>query len=492
MAEGFERKVSSFEQVLARRQKRPISFEVEGFVPPHSIDAERAVLGSILTDQRALPRIIDILEPSAFYNTAHRTIYEAMLSMFERNVPIDMVSLVEELRRLGVLEQVGGATYIAELSTQVATAANVEHYARIVQEYDLKRRLLEVARDILQRAADPSSDALEDIDRAEAEIFRIAEKRLGRNYHSMKQLARDTFELLLQLSDREQHPEGLTGVPTGYTKLDELLGGFQKSDLIIIAARPSMGKTALALSIARNVAVDLNIPVGFFSLEMSATQLVMRLLSAEVKISAHHLRTGRIPDEMMPEITRHIGILAEAPIYIDDSAALSIMELRAKARRLKAEKDVGIIFVDYLQLLHGPRAESREREISMISRSLKHIAKELNIPVVALSQLNRSVESRADKRPLLSDLRESGSIEQDADVVIFVYRPEYYEFATYDDGTPTEGTAEIIIGKQRNGPVGSVRLAFLKEYARFENLAFQYDEPPELSTPADDFDIPSF
>ncbi len=490
--EASQQKPSSFEQVLAKRQKRSVTVDLEGFVPPHSVDAERAVLGAILTDHRVLPRIVSILEPAAFYNAANRRIYETMLSMFERNIPIDLVSLVEELRRQGALESVGGATYIADLSMQVATAANVEYYARIVQEYELKRRLLEVARDILQRAADPASDALEEIDWAEAEIFRIAEKRLGRGYQSMNELARDTFEQLLKLSDREQHPEGLSGIATGYTKLDELLGGLQKSDLIIIAARPSMGKTALALSIARNIAVDLNIPVGFFSLEMSATQLVMRLLSAEVKISAHHLRTGRIPEDAMPEIVRHISVLAGAPMYIDDSAALSIMELRAKARRLKAEQDVQIIFVDYLQLLHGPRAESREREISMISRSLKHIAKELEIPVVALSQLNRSVESRSDKRPLLSDLRESGSIEQDADVVMFVYRPEYYEIATYDDGTPTEGTAEIIVGKQRNGPVGSVRLAFLKEYARFENLAFQYDEPPELSPEADDFDIPSF
>lgn len=488
-------KASSLEKFFARR-KTDISErmkQLEGFVPPHSEEAERAVLGAILVDQRALPRVIDILEPSSFYSTAHRRIYETMISMFERNIPIDMVSLTEELRRMDLLEKVGGTFFIAELSTQVASAANVEYHARIVQEYELKRRLLEVARDILQRAADPTTDALEEIDYAEVEIFKIAEKRLGRDYQSMKRLARDTFETLLHLADRDKHPEGLTGIPTGYTKLDELLGGLQKSDLIIIAARPSMGKTALALSIARNIAVDSNIPVGFFSLEMSAAQLVLRLLSAEVKISAHHLRTGKISEDAIPQIARHIGTLAEAPIYIDDSASLSIMELRAKARRLKAEKDVGIIFVDYLQLLHGPRAESREREISLISRSLKQIAKELDIPVIAISQLNRSVESRSDKRPLLSDLRESGSIEQDADVVIFVYRPEYYEIATYDDGTPTEGTAEVIIGKQRNGPVGSVRLAFLKEYARFENLAFQYEGvADEHSSDDEDFDIPVF
>lgn len=287
------------------------------------------------------------------------------------------------------------------------------------------------------------------------------------------------MEMIVSLSEKDPNEHSI-GVPTGYNQLDEMLGGFQNSDLVILAARPSMGKTAFALSLARNVCLDAGVPVAVFSIEMAAIQLVVRLLSAEAKINAHDIRTGRISDDMLPKIAQNIGILSEAPLYIDDSASLSVMELRAKCRRLKVEHNIGLIVVDYLQLLSGPRGESREREISVISRSLKQIAKELDVPVIALSQLNRSVESRSDKRPMLSDLRESGSIEQDADVVMFIHRPEHYDITTFDDGTPTNGVAEIIIGKQRNGPVGSVKLHFVKNYARFENLEFQNEAPPEF------------
>lgn len=459
-------------------------------VPPHSAEAEMAVLGSIMLDKTAITKVIEILDADSFYREANRRVYEVMLGMFNRSITIDLVSLSEELRRRGLLDVIGGSYYLTEINARTPSAANVEHYARIVQEHYLKRRLIETATHILERCYDDGSDALDEIDRAESQIFEIAEKRLGKSYQEMKHLAHQTFEMILGLTEQSGE-SGVSGVSSGYVKLDEKLGGLQRSDLIIIAARPSMGKTAFALSIARNAAVESRVPVAVFSIEMAAVQLVVRLLSAEARINAHAIRTGHISDEMLPRLAQNIGLLADAPIFIDDSAALSVMELRAKCRRLKAEHNIGLIIIDYLQLMHAAKAESREREISMISRSLKQIAKELDVPIIALSQLNRSVESRSDKRPMLSDLRESGSIEQDADVVMFINRPEHYEIMTYEDGSPTENTAEIIIGKQRNGPIGTVRLAYLKDYARFENLAFQHEEPPDYSTNID-FEAPAF
>jgi len=446
-------------------------------VPPHSNDAEMAVLGSIMLDKTAFSKVVEVIQADCFYKDIHRKIFEAMIEMSNRNMTIDIISLSEYLRRQGTMELIGGSYYLSEINRHTPTAANVEHYARIVQEHYLKRQLIQASSQILYRAYDPATDALDEIDEAERAIFDIAEKRLRKTYVGMDKLAKETFDMLARMASGNK--EGLTGVATGYTKLDDMLGGFRKSDLIIIAARPSMGKTALALSIARNAAVEKNVPVAVFSIEMSAVQLTIRLLSAESKVNAHSILNGRIKDDEFPQLAQKMDKLAKAPIFIDDSAALSVMELRAKCRRLKAEKNIGLVIVDYLQLMHGPKAESREREISQISRSLKQIAKELDIPVVALSQLNRSVESRSDKRPMLSDLRESGSIEQDADVVMFVHRPEYYEITTYDDGSPTEGTAELIIGKQRNGPVGTVRVSYVKDYARFENLAFGFEAPPE-------------
>jgi replicative DNA helicase len=450
---------------------------LSGKTPPHAPEAEVALLGALFLDRSAIARCIEILEPAAFYHDHHRKIYEAILALFERGVPVDVVTVTDELRRRGYLEYIGGAGTLVAISTNVVSSAAVEHHARIVLERYLKRQLLQTAARIVEQSFDESSDALELIDRAEYEIFTLAEQRLGKSYTSINRLARATFELITRLQERGVE-HGISGVPTGFVKLDELLGGLQKSDLIIIAARPSMGKTALALSIARNIAVEFKLPVGFFSIEMAGVQIVMRLLSAEARINAHAIRTGRLSHEELQKIVKTIGRIAEAPMFIDDSPALDLMELRAKARRLKAEHDVQVIFVDYLQLIHAPKAESREREISIISRTLKQIAKELDIPVVALAQLNRSVESRSDKRPMLSDLRESGAIEQDADVVMFVTRPEVYDIATYDDGSPTENTAELIIAKQRNGPIGTVRTAYLKDFARFENLALSFDEPP--------------
>ncbi|MCS6807564.1 MAG: replicative DNA helicase [Bacteroidota bacterium] len=461
-------------------------------IPPHSSDAEAAVLGAIMLDRNALSKATEVLEPDSFYKETHRKIYEVMLSMSERNITIDLLSLSEELRRRGILEAIGGTYTLVQINSGTPTAANVEHYIRIVQEHALKRQLISAASEILARAYDPTTDALDEIDKAESEIFRIAEQRLRKSYISMSKLAKDTFATIASMVNRESR----RGIPSGYTKLDDvIMGGFHRSDFVIIAARPSMGKTALALSIARNVAVESGIPTAFFSIEMSKEQLTMRLLSAEARVSLHKLMKGDIKPEELPRLAGHMDKLAKAPIYIDDSSMLSVMELRAKCRRLKAEQNIGLIIIDYLQLLHAPigKNDSREREISIISRNMKQIAKELAIPVIALAQLNRGVEGRSDKRPMLSDLRESGSLEQDADVVMFVHRPEYYGITTFEeDGAPTEGTAEIIIGKQRNGPVGSVRLAYVKEFTRFENLALGIDAPPDYSTSISDFNASRF
>lgn len=456
-------------------------------VPPHSHEAEMAVLGAVMLNKTALSKAVEVLVPDSFYQEKNRKIFEVMLWMSERNITIDIVSLGEELRRRNVLESIGGTFYLAQINQNTPTAANVEQYARIVQEHALKRQLIQASSEILARCYDHSTDALDEIDKAETEIFRIAEQRLRKSYVGMGKLAKDTFATIASMVNGDN--SDLLGTSTGFVKLDDMLGGFRKSDLVIIAARPSMGKTALALSIARNIAMDSNVGIAFFSIEMAAEQLSMRLLSAEARINAHKLITGNISQNDLPALAQKMDKLAKAPIFIDDSASLTVMELRAKCRRLKAEQNIGVVMVDYLQLMSAPTAknESREREISSISRALKQIAKELNIPVIALSQLNRGVEARADKRPMLSDLRESGSIEQDADVVMFVHRPEHYEIMNYDDGTPTAGTAELIIGKQRNGPVGAVRVAYLKEYARFENLAFGTDSAPDYASSISDF-----
>ncbi|MBK9248916.1 MAG: replicative DNA helicase [Ignavibacteria bacterium] len=448
-------------------------------VPPHSTEAEMNVLGSMMIDRTAISKAIEILESDSFYHERNKKIYDAIVGLSERGVGVDILTIGEELLRRGQIEEVGGTFYLVEINNTTPTASNIEHHARIVQERYLKRCLISTSGVILNRCYDDTTDALDEIDYAESKIFEIAEKRLRRSYIGMRELASETFAMITAMMEGDQN--GISGVPSGFVRLDEMLGGFQKSDLIIIAARPSMGKTAMALSIARNVAVEYQQAVGIFSIEMAATQLMMRLLSAESRINAHDIRSNRISHSMMPKLVETIGRLAEAPVLIDDSPALTIMEIRAKCRRMKAEHDVKMVIIDYLQLIQSPKAESREREISIISRSLKQIAKELNIPVIALAQLNRSVESRADKIPMLSDLRESGSLEQDADVVMFVNRLEQYGITTYEDGTPTEGTAEIIIGKQRNGPVGSVRLAYLKNYARFENLSLHFEEPAHFA-----------
>jgi len=443
---------------------QPIS--TEGRVPPQAVDIEMAVLGAMLLEKEAIGKALEVLNENVFYKPAHTSIFKAMIDLFERSEPVDLITLSEELRRRGELEKIGGEYYLTELTGKVTSGANVEFHAHIILEKALMRQLIATSSEAINRAYSDTEDALALLDNAEQRIFDISEQRMKKSFISMNTAVHGTMELLQSIHGKHS---GVTGVPSGFADLDNLTGGFQKSDLIIVAGRPSQGKTALVLSIARNAAVLHDQSVGFFSLEMSNQQLVMRLICAEARVDAHKVRTGRLPEDEWRKLSTSVGRLYKAKIFIDDTPALGILELRAKARRLKAEHNIDFIVVDYLQLMQGPRAaQSREQEISAISRSLKALAKEINVPVVALSQLNRGVENRSDKRPALADLRESGAIEQDADVVMFVHRPEMFGIAE-EGGEPTEGLAQIIIGKQRNGPTDTVKLSFIKQYARFEN-----------------------
>ena len=453
---------------ILRHTISPSDGPSEGRVPPQAMDIEMAVLGAMLLEKEAISKTVEILDDSAFYKPAHQNIFKAMIGLFEKNEAVDSITIVEELRRRGQLDEIGGPVYISELTMRVTSAANVEYHAKIVLEKALLRNLISASSEVTSRAFNETEDALDLLDEAEQKIFQISEKRMKKSFLSMRDAVYNTMEMLESIHGKHS---GVTGVSSGFPLLDNLTGGFQPSDLIIIAGRPSMGKTAFVLSAARNAAIDRGVPVGFFSLEMSAQQLVLRLICAEARVDAHRVRTGQLPDDQWRKLSTQIGKLHAAKIFIDDTPALGILELRAKARRLKVEHNIGMVVVDYLQLMQGPKtAQSREQEISMISRSLKALAKELNIPVLALSQLNRAVEARSDKRPVLADLRESGAIEQDADVVLFVHRPEMYGIKIEGDKS-VENIADIIIGKQRNGPTGDVQLSFIKQYARFENLA---------------------
>ncbi len=455
-------------KAIGLAQERPLT---EGKIPPQAVDVEEQVLGAMLLEKEAIAKVIEILDEDAFHADYHRKIYQAILAMFDHSEPVDTITLSEELRRRGHLELVGGEPYLVELTMKVTSAANVEYHARIVLEKALMRTLIATTSTIAARAFSPTEDPFDLLDEAEQSIFQISEKRLKKNFVSMHKAVHDTIELLEGVHGKHS---GVTGVPTGFPELDSLTGGWQNSDLVIIAGRPSSGKTAFALTVSRNAALHSEKPtgVGIFSLEMSTQQLVMRLLCAEAEVDAHAVRTGRLPEEEWKQLSRAAGRLAGSNIFIDDTAALGILELRAKARRLKTERNVGLIVVDYLQLMQGPKnAENREKEISGISRSLKALAKELNIPVIALSQLSRAVESRTDRRPILSDLRESGAIEQDADVVAFVHRPEMYTDPNSEEYREVGGQADIIVGKQRNGPIGDVKLSFVSKYAKFGRLA---------------------
>jgi replicative DNA helicase len=443
-------------------------------IPPQSLEAEMAVLGSMMIDNDCIGKVIEILSSDFFYRTVHKKIFTASTNLFEKNEPVDLITLSDELKRQKTLEDVGGTYYLTELAETVASSANIEHHARIVLEKHLLRKLIEEAAGIAKDCYEAEEDVYHILDHAEQKIFRLSEKQLRKSFQHIKPIMHKAFDSIEKFHERKG---SVTGAATGFTRLDELTSGFQPSELIIIAGRPSMGKTALSLNIARNIAVDSRKPVGFFSLEMSERQLALRLLCAEARVDAHSLRTGHLSEDELQKLSTCAGKLTEAPIYIDDTPGMGILELRAKARRLKKEKDVGIIIVDYLQLMQGPRnVESRQQEISMISRSMKNLAKELDVPVLALSQLSRAVETRGgDRRPMLSDLRESGAIEQDADVVLFIYRQEFYKTEEEVKMKQLEGKAEVIIGKQRNGPVGTINLSFVKKWARFENPAYDQE-----------------
>jgi replicative DNA helicase len=437
-------------------------------IPPQNLEAERAILGAILLENESLPRAIEILAPSDFYKEGHRKIFSTMIALFERNEPVDLLTLSEELRRRDELDEVGGAATLAALVEEAATAAHLLSYARIVREKALLRELIRSSTEIIAQSYEAQEDVESLLDQAEQMIFQVSERRMLNVAIPVRSILKDTFKYIEKLYERK---ESVTGLPTGFKKLDELTSGLQPSDFILVAGRPSMGKTAFALNIAKYAGVELEKRVLILSLEMSQEQVVQRLLCAEARVDSHSVRTGRLEQKDWARLTNAAGRLAEAPIFIDDTAGLSMLEVRAKARRMKAEHGLDLVLIDYIQLMRGRgNSDNRQQEISEISRALKAMAKELRVPVVALSQLSRAVESRPTRehRPQLSDLRESGALEQDADLILFLYRPERYKEQSAI--SPEDWRlAEAIIGKQRNGPTEMVRLTFIPEYASFEN-----------------------
>lgn len=440
-----------------------------GKVPPQAVEIEQAVIGAIMLEKDALTNIVEILKPESFYKEAHSEIYNAILLLFNKAEPIDLLTVTSELRKGGKLEFVGGPYYLTQLTNQVNSAANIEYHARIIAEQSIKRELIKVSSEIQKMAYEDTTDVFDLLDKTESALFEVSEKHIRKNYADMRSILREAMD---EIEIRKSHTDGLTGVPSGFSDLDRLTSGWQKSDLVIIAARPGMGKTAFVVSALRNAAVDFKRPVAIFSLEMSSVQLVNRLISAEAELEGEKIKKGNLADYEWEQLLHKTRELAEAPIFIDDTPALTILELRAKCRRLKAQHDVQLIVIDYLQLMSGDTSGgNREQEIASISRSLKGIAKELDVPVIALSQLSRAVETRGgDKRPQLSDLRESGSIEQDADMVMFLYRPEYYHITEDENGMPTQGVGEVIIAKHRNGSLDTARLKFIGKYTKFSDL----------------------
>ena len=432
-------------------------------LPPQNIEAEQSVLGAILIDNSAMNKVLEILGANDFYRENHRLIFSSMIELYEKNHPIDLVTITDHLRNKGELEMVGGATYLASLVNTIPTSANVRHYSKIVHEKALLRNLIEASTEIVSLGYEGTREVENLLDYAEQRIFSLSERKIRPSFFHIREIIKDSFETIESLYEKK---EMVTGVPSGFIDVDDKTSGFQPGDLIIVAGRPSMGKTSFCLCVAQHMGIEFREPVAIFSLEMSKMQLVIRMLCSEARVDAHKLRSGFIGKADWAKLTTAAGRLAEAPIFIDDTPAISVLEMRAKARRLKAEHGLKMVIVDYLQLMRGRGgADTREQEISDISRSLKALAKEIDVPVIALSQLNRGVEQRRPPKPLLADLRESGAIEQDADVIIFIYREELYH-KTEENA----GRAEVIIGKQRNGPVGTVNLAFIDKYTRFENL----------------------
>src|SRR6056300_113305 len=460
-----------------------------GKIPPQATDLEEVVLGAMLIDKKGVDEVIDILHPDVFYKDAHRFIYEAIFTLFETSEPIDLLTVSAQLKKEGQLEQVGGDFYLISLTQKVSSSAHIEFHARIILQKFIQRSLIKISNEIIEDSYDETKDVFDLLDKAESKLYEVTQGNIKRAAETAQNLVIQAKKKIEDISKRE----GLSGVSTGFEKLDKLTSGWQPSDLIIIAARPGMGKTALTLSMARNMAVGQNIPVAFFSLEMSSVQLITRLISSETGLSSEKLRTGKLEKHEWEQLNVKVKDLEKAPLFIDDTPSLSIFDLRAKARRLSSQHGIKLIMIDYLQLMTGGSSHggNREQEISMISRNLKALAKELNVPVIALSQLSRAVETRGgSKRPLLSDLRESGAIEQDADIVSFIYRPEYYKIEEWDDEqqTPTEGQAELIIAKHRNGGLDNIRLKFIGSLGKFENLddsfgRFEFESKMNDETP---------
>jgi len=442
----------------------PQTKELVEKIPPQNLEAEIAVLGSLLLDKEAIGRAIELLDKSFFYKEAHEKIYSIIVNLYDNNKAVDMVTVAEALKNSSMLDGVGGPSYIASITSSIPTAANVEHYARIVREKAILRNLISTATQIVSESYDNTSAVDDLLDKAEKMIFEITTNKVEAKFSPIKDIIKSNIEIIDNLYQRK---ENITGIASGFHDFDVMTAGLQKSDLIIIAGRPSMGKSALVSCIAEHIGVVEKVPLAFFSLEMSKQQLVQRMLCSHAAVDAHKVRTGFLSQSDWPKLLNAAGKLSKSPIYIDDTPGLSALELRAKARRLKSQFDIGLVVVDYMQLMHGPKsAENRQQEISEISRSLKALARELSVPLIAVSQLSRAVEQRADRRPQLSDLRESGAIEQDADLVILLLREEYYN--------PTEenkGLAEVIVAKQRNGPVGSLKLTFINEYTKFADRA---------------------
>ena len=441
-----------------------------GKVPPHDVEAEQAVLGSMLTDKDAVISAIEVLKEDDFYRTDNKSIYEAILNLYNRAEPIDIITVKAELESLGKFEQVGGLEYLASLPDKVPTTANAMKYIKIVEEKSTLRNLIKTANEIIELGYDPTEDVSDIMEGAEKKIFNIMQNNDKKSYAPIKDILVESFTQLEELYNRKQH---ITGVPSGFTELDYKTAGFHGSDLVLIAARPAMGKSAFALNIATNAAVRANVPVAIFSLEMSKEQMVNRILCSEAMVDSNKVRTGKLEEDDWTKLAGSIGPLSDAEIYIDDTPGISVMEIRAKCRKLKLEKNIGMVVIDYLQLVQGSnkRNGSREQEISEISRSLKILAKELNVPVIALSQLSRAVEQRPDHRPMLSDLRESGAIEQDADIVMFLYRDDYY-----NKDSEKKDIAEVIIAKHRGGSLGTVDLLWLGSYTKFVNLEKRFDD----------------
>ncbi len=453
-------------------QSSPAMPAKAGMVPPQNVEAEQAVLGTILLQDKALLKVAELLDADDFYRNSHKIIYEVMVHLFEKREPHDLITVIGLLKDQNRLDRVGGAAYLASLTDVIPFTGTLVHHATIIRKKAILRRLIQTSSDVAARCYDAQDDIETLVDEAERTIFEIAQARRKQGFEPMSSIVPKAFDRITLLSERKEH---LTGVGTGYEDLDRMTAGLQDSDLIILAGRPSMGKTALAMNMVQHASLIDNVPTAVFSLEMSMEQLAVRLLCSVGQVDSQRIRTGNLRESDWPKLTRATGMLTEAPIFIDDSAGLTVLEMRAKARRLKSEHDLGLVVVDYLQLMQGKSSiENRTQEISDISRSLKAMAKELEVPVIALSQLNRSLESRTDKRPQLSDLRESGAIEQDADVIMFIYRDEVYNKA---EDNPNRGIAELIVGKQRNGPIGTVKLTFIGAYTTFESYTSMQPPP---------------